>query len=266
MLLPHRYLMSPSVPGADALLVLCTLARRGAAQTVPFLPPGPHVHCLPPRARPYPGSTISCIAGPGPRPGWCRWPYLGDTEGRMTLNPTCTMRHLSIATCLDPHIPLHDRLVRNGPYSGALRSSVWLNTDGDELLLGAESRCRRSARRLRHRLQRSASPVLGFLDCRSRKPRISEPARPNSELENEMPMPPSGAARPSFSVSNRAPELPPTLSPSITLPTEPTVSIRPQKVPPGRGRPASRSCSGRCPGPRPGGSRSNPAGAAWWSG
>ena len=46
-----------------------------------------------------------------------------------------------------------------------------------------------------------------------------------------MPMPPSGAARPSFSVSNRAPESPPTLSPSITLPTEPTVSIRPQKVP-----------------------------------
>ena len=46
-----------------------------------------------------------------------------------------------------------------------------------------------------------------------------------------MPMPPSGAARPSFSVSNRAPASPPTFRPSITLPTEPTVSIRPQKVP-----------------------------------
>ena len=46
-----------------------------------------------------------------------------------------------------------------------------------------------------------------------------------------MPMPPSGAASPSFSVSNSDPASPPTFNPSITLPTEPTVSIRPQKVP-----------------------------------
>ena len=46
-----------------------------------------------------------------------------------------------------------------------------------------------------------------------------------------MPMPLSGAASPSFRVSNSEPESPPTFSPSITLPTEPTVSIRPQKVP-----------------------------------
>ena len=46
-----------------------------------------------------------------------------------------------------------------------------------------------------------------------------------------MPMPPSGAARPSFRASNIAPASPPGLSLLITLPTEPTVSIRPQKVP-----------------------------------
>ena len=46
-----------------------------------------------------------------------------------------------------------------------------------------------------------------------------------------MPMPASGAARPSLSASKIAPASPPTLSPSITLPTELTVSIRPQKVP-----------------------------------
>ena len=60
---------------------------------------------------------------------------------------------------------------------------------------------------------------------------MSEPARPNSEEENEIPMPLSGAARPSLSASKVAPASPPTLSPSKTLPTDETVSIRPQKVP-----------------------------------
>jgi hypothetical protein len=46
-----------------------------------------------------------------------------------------------------------------------------------------------------------------------------------------MPMPLSGAAKPSRSESKIDPASPPTLSPSITWPTEPTVSIRPQKVP-----------------------------------
>ena len=39
--------------------------------------------------------------------------------------------------------------------------------------------------------------------------------------KNEMPMPPSGAARPSLRVSNSEPASPPTFRPSITLPTEP---------------------------------------------
>ena len=73
--------------------------------------------------------------------------------------------------------------------------------------------------------------VLRLARLQVEKARIREPARPNSEDENEMPMPASGAASPSFRVSNRAPESPPTFKPSITLPTEPTVSIRPQKVP-----------------------------------
>ena len=46
-----------------------------------------------------------------------------------------------------------------------------------------------------------------------------------------MPMPPSGAASPSLSASNTASASPPTFRPSMTLPTEPTVSIRPQNVP-----------------------------------
>ena len=70
-----------------------------------------------------------------------------------------------------------------------------------------------------------------WLICRSRKPSTSEPASPNSEDENEMPMPLSGAASPSRSVSNVALASPPTFRLLITPPTEVTVSIRPQKVP-----------------------------------
>ena len=70
-----------------------------------------------------------------------------------------------------------------------------------------------------------------WLICRSRKPRTSEPARPNSDDENEMPMPLSGAARPSRSESNVALASPPTFRLLITAPTEPTVSIKPQNVP-----------------------------------
>jgi len=44
-------------------------------------------------------------------------------------------------------------------------------------------------------------------------------------------MPLSGAARPSLSDSKIAPASPPGLRVLITLPTEPTVSIRPQNVP-----------------------------------
>src|SRR6516165_4369220 len=40
--------------------------------------------------------------------------------------------------------------------------------------------------------------------------RGGEPARPNSEDEKEMPMPPSGRASPCLSVSNNAPASPPT--------------------------------------------------------
>ena len=46
-----------------------------------------------------------------------------------------------------------------------------------------------------------------------------------------MPMPLSGAARPSRSESNMLPASPPAFSPWITPPTELTVSIRPQNVP-----------------------------------
>ena len=46
-----------------------------------------------------------------------------------------------------------------------------------------------------------------------------------------MPMPLKGAARPSRSESNTAPASPPTFRFWITPPTEPTVSIKPQKVP-----------------------------------
>ena len=46
-----------------------------------------------------------------------------------------------------------------------------------------------------------------------------------------MPMPLSGAASPSRSESNMLPASPPGLRPWMTLPTELTVSIRPQKVP-----------------------------------
>ena len=46
-----------------------------------------------------------------------------------------------------------------------------------------------------------------------------------------MPMPPSGAANPSFSASKTVPASPPTCRLLMMLPTEPTVSIRPQNVP-----------------------------------
>ena len=44
-----------------------------------------------------------------------------------------------------------------------------------------------------------------------------------------MPMPPSGAAKPSLSVSNTVSASPPIFRPLMMVPTEPTVSIRPQK-------------------------------------
>ncbi len=46
-----------------------------------------------------------------------------------------------------------------------------------------------------------------------------------------MPMPLSGAARPSRSESKVDCASPPTLRVLMTLPTEPTVTIRPQNVP-----------------------------------
>ena len=68
--------------------------------------------------------------------------------------------------------------------------------------------------------------------CRSRKPRISEPARPKSEDEKAMPMPFSGAARPAFRSSKMTPVLADeTSSDWMVLATAPTVCSRPQKVP-----------------------------------
>ncbi len=46
-----------------------------------------------------------------------------------------------------------------------------------------------------------------------------------------MPMPPRGSARPRFISSNTEPSSPPAESEEMTLLTEVTVSIRPQKVP-----------------------------------
>ena len=60
---------------------------------------------------------------------------------------------------------------------------------------------------------------------------MSEPARPNSDDEKEMPMPLSGAAKPSFRESNIEPRIAGTFEILDHLPTELTVSIRPQKVP-----------------------------------
>ena len=67
---------------------------------------------------------------------------------------------------------------------------------------------------------------------RSRKPSTREPASPNMEAENAVPMPASGAARPPLSWSNiwvTSPE--PTDRVEITPPIECTVRSSPQKVP-----------------------------------
>src|SRR5262249_13061310 len=79
-------------------------------------------------------------------------------------------------------------------------------------------------------LQLGIEPVLGLAHLQVEGAE-RERARPNSEAENAIPMPPSGAASPSLSDSNMAPASPPGLRLLITLPIEPMVSIRPQNVP-----------------------------------
>jgi len=98
---------------------------------------------------------------------------------------------------------------------------------------------------------RGRQPVSSFgverfcawLVCRSRKPSISEPARPNSEDENENPHAGERSGKTLLRASKVPAASPPTLSPSKTLPTDETVSIRPQKVRAGQENQAGRSCS-----------------------
>ena len=68
--------------------------------------------------------------------------------------------------------------------------------------------------------------------CRSRKPKANEPASPNSDDENAVPMPAIGACRPRLRSANTlVMSLPSTVSPLMTLPIEPMVCSSPQKVP-----------------------------------
>ena len=106
-------------------------------------------------------------------------------------------------------------------------------------------------------LELGVEAVLRLAVCRSRKPSTSEPARPNSEDENEMPMPPSGAARPSRSESNMRAGVAAGLEVDDAADRARRSRSGPRTCRAGRGTPAARSCSARCRAPRRGGWRSN---------
>ncbi len=74
--------------------------------------------------------------------------------------------------------------------------------------------------------------VCAWPAVRSMKPSTNAPARPSMEVENAVPMPSSGRARPAFNWLNnwfRSPE--PTDMLPMTSATEPMVRSSPQKVP-----------------------------------